>query len=234
MFESVSGYLNNVSNYFFGDNQPATNYNNNIYQNNPAVTYGRDSLDLSAKLVNPNVFVPRNNPTFLDVFNGKISSLLKPLVETVTHTDLYQSLRTLVTTSHKDISGRAIKLNAEAAKHFDKLVNISKQKGVSVRVSSSYRSVEHQAQLFRSAVRKYGNTTAASKWVAPPGKSQHNYGNAIDLSLHRNGKKVSQREFDQIIAEAGFYRPMSYEGWHIEPTSTKKIRSKIAKISGMV
>lgn len=233
MFESVSGYLNSVSGYLFGTSQGTGNYVNND-QSTSAFSYNGDTLNISSRLVNPNVFVPRNNPTLIDVFNGKISSLLKPLVETVTHSDLYQSLRTLVTTPHKDVSGRSIKLNAEAAKHFDKLVNISKQKGVSVRVSSSYRSVEHQAQLFRSAVRKYGSTSAASKWVAPPGKSQHNYGNAIDLSIHRNGKKVSQREFDQIIAEAGFYRPMSYEGWHIEPISTKGIRSKVAKISGMV
>ncbi|GIW23591.1 MAG: hypothetical protein KatS3mg068_2598 [Candidatus Sericytochromatia bacterium] len=57
----------------------------------------------------------------------------------------------------------------------------------------------------------------------------HNYGYAIDLAMYyRNGKKLSQTEFDKIIEEAGFYRPMDYEGWHIEPIYTKGRRKQIA------
>lgn len=133
----------------------------------------------------------------------------------------------LVTTKYKDVSGRPIKLAPESAFCFEKLMNIANQKGISVRVSSSYRSVDHQKKLFENAVKKYGSESAARKWVAPPGKSQHNYGYAIDLSLYKNGKKLSQSEFDKIIGQAGFYRPMSYEGWHIEPISTKGKRKDI-------
>lgn len=134
---------------------------------------------------------------------------------------------TIVSTGYKDASGRIIKLNTEAAACFDQLMKIAKQNGVSVRVSSSFRDVDHQARLWKEALKKYGSESAARKWVAPPGKSQHNYGNAIDLSLYKNGKKLSQSEFDRLIGMAGFYRPMSHEGWHIEPISTKHKRKEM-------
>src|SRR3990167_8235935 len=48
--------------------------------------------------------------------------------------------------------------------------------GGRVWVMSGYRSPERQAELFASAVEKYGSEAAARKWVAPPGKSQHGMG----------------------------------------------------------
>lgn len=82
-----------------------------------------------------------------------------------------------------------------------------------VRIGSGFRSNEHQAQLFQNAVRKYGSVAAARKWVAPPGHSQHNKGNAADLEfltpeakawVHANAERY------------GLAFPMGYEPWHIE------------------
>lgn len=131
----------------------------------------------------------------------------------------------IVETSYRDINGKPVKLNQEAAYYFNNLIDIAGRKGIDVRVDSSYRTVAEQKVLWNQALKKYKNQSTASMWVAPPGKSQHNIGNAIDLSMYKNGRQVSQSEFDKVISEAGFYRPMSWETWHIEPISTVNLRN---------
>jgi LAS superfamily LD-carboxypeptidase LdcB len=54
-----------------------------------------------------------------------------------------------------------------------------------LRVASGYRSNERQAELWANALAKYGDEATARKWVAPPGRSQHNHGSAIDLGICR-------------------------------------------------
>lgn len=132
----------------------------------------------------------------------------------------------IINTGHKDAKGNPVRLTREAAAGYDKILAITKQRGITVRTVSTYRSVEQQRYLWENALKKYGSPAAARKWVAPPGKSRHNRGQAIDLYMYRNGKKIPQSEFDQIVAQAGMYRPMSWETWHIEPVSTKKARGQ--------
>jgi zinc D-Ala-D-Ala carboxypeptidase len=48
-------------------------------------------------------------------------------------------------------------------------------------VNSGWRSRKHQEQLFREAVSKYGSKEEAARWVATPGTSAHETGNAVDL-----------------------------------------------------
>lgn len=90
--------------------------------------------------------------------------------------------------------------------------------GAQIGVKSGYRSPEHQAELFARAVQKYGSEAAARKWVAPPGHSQHNRGNAIDLSY---GSPEAMRVAHQMAAQYGLTFPMSYENWHIEPVGAR-------------
>ena len=130
----------------------------------------------------------------------------------------------IVTTSHKDAHGNFIRLTREAGAGLAKIMSLAKSRGIQVKVTSAYRSVDQQEFLWERALTKYGSTQAARKWVAPPGKSRHNYGKAIDMHLYRQGKKISQKEFDEIIALAGMYRPMSWEGWHVEPLSPQNER----------
>lgn len=81
--------------------------------------------------------------------------------------------------------------------------------GGRVWVVSGFRSVERQQQLWDAAVRKYGSETAARKWVAPPGKSNHNKGEAVDLG-------GDLRLARQLAARVGLVFPMSHEPWHVE------------------
>lgn len=82
-----------------------------------------------------------------------------------------------------------------------------------LRVTSGFRSNDTQQRLWNDAVAKYGSEAAARRWVAPPGKSQHNFGNAADL------KYLSEdaRQWAHANAEKyGLTFPLSNEDWHIE------------------
>lgn len=86
-------------------------------------------------------------------------------------------------------------------------------------IQSAYRSPEHQARLFEAAVKKYGSVSAARRWVAPPGKSQHGDGEAVDLSY---GSEKARQWMHQNAARFGMRFPMQHEPWHIEPADARK------------
>lgn len=84
---------------------------------------------------------------------------------------------------------------------------------VKIGINSGYRSPETQERLWKEALAKYGSEAEARKWVAPPGKSQHNHGNAADL------KYLSPAAQDWVHQNAGNYGlafPLSNEPWHVE------------------
>lgn len=83
----------------------------------------------------------------------------------------------------------------------------------SLRVSSGYRSPEKQAELWQGALAKYGSPEAARKWVAPPGRSQHNHGNAADLKYL---SPAAQEWAHANAAQYGLAFPLSNENWHVE------------------
>jgi hypothetical protein len=86
------------------------------------------------------------------------------------------------------------------------------------RIFSGYRSPERQAQLFNAAVKRYGSVSAARKWVAPPGRSQHNNGMAADLRFASDAAKAWAH---QNAAKYGLRFPMGHEPWHIELSSAR-------------
>lgn len=82
-----------------------------------------------------------------------------------------------------------------------------------LRITSGYRSPEKQAELYAEALKKYGSPAAARKWVAPPGKSNHNHGTATDLKYMGD----AAREWAHAnAANYGLAFPLSNEPWHIE------------------
>ncbi|MGH2748685.1 MAG: D-alanyl-D-alanine carboxypeptidase family protein [Actinomycetota bacterium] len=80
-----------------------------------------------------------------------------------------------------------------------------------VRVVSGYRSPEEQAALWADALRRYGSAEAADDWVAPPGRSMHNQGLAVDLG---GDLDLAAR----LVRELGLplHRPLPNEPWHFE------------------
>lgn len=86
--------------------------------------------------------------------------------------------------------------------------------GGRVWITSGFRSVERQQQLWNAAVAKYGSEAAARKWVAPPGRSHHNHGIAADLGFANAG---ARQWVHDNASRFGLYFPMEWEPWHIEP-----------------
>lgn len=110
-----------------------------------------------------------------------------------------------------------------------------------VYVVSAFRSIDKQRVLFEDAMKRYGSTTAAAKWVAPPGKSNHGptlddaghkvadqakdgrWGSAVDLGVPGytavSGQWPAELEtkVNIIAARHGLASPMDWEDWHFEP-----------------
>ncbi len=98
------------------------------------------------------------------------------------------------------------------------IASMPKELQGSVTVNSGFRSVERQQQLWLEALKKYGSPEAARKWVAPPGNSQHNRGNAADLGY----KSDASRQWVHANAnQFGLNFPMGHEPWHIEDSSAR-------------
>lgn len=87
-----------------------------------------------------------------------------------------------------------------------------------IKLLSGFRSEDRQRQLFDAAVKKYGSVAAARKWVAPPGKSQHNHGSAYDL---RYGSDEAKKWVHANAEKFGLQFPMAHEPWHIEPMGAR-------------
>jgi len=104
------------------------------------------------------------------------------------------------------------------------------QAGQTIKIFSGYRSIERQAQLYRAAVIEYGSETEARKWVAPPGRSRHNFGLAVDLKYGLNqdsrgqgsqSARASKMWAHTNASRFGLTFPMNHEPWHIEPVGAR-------------
>jgi len=85
--------------------------------------------------------------------------------------------------------------------------------GGGITINSGYRSPERQAELYAAALKKYGSEAAARKWVAPPGKSNHNRGAAADLGY---ANPDVEKWAHANAAQYGLNYRMGHEPWHIE------------------
>ena len=97
--------------------------------------------------------------------------------------------------------------------------------GIPLQITSAYRSPELQAQLYASAVERYGSPQAARRWVAPPGRSQHNYGTAVDFALNGSLIRDADSPAAQFIRnnaeQYGLSVPMDWEPWQVESIGSR-------------
>lgn len=80
-----------------------------------------------------------------------------------------------------------------------------------VHVASGWRSPEHQRHLWDQALARYGSPEVADNWVAPPGRSMHEVGLAVDLGGDLELAVSLVQRFGLPL-----YRPMPWEPWHFE------------------
>jgi D-alanyl-D-alanine dipeptidase len=91
----------------------------------------------------------------------------------------------------------------------------AKKDGQRIYIVSGYRTLSRQKTLFANAIRKYGSTTEASKWVAPPLVSHHPWGIAIDVNYPNEPVGAGWLEIHG--SKFGLCRVFENEWWHFEP-----------------
>jgi zinc D-Ala-D-Ala carboxypeptidase len=91
----------------------------------------------------------------------------------------------------------------------------AKKDGQALYIASGFRSLSRQKTLFAQAVKKYGTTAEASKWVAPPLVSHHPWGIAIDVNYPDEPVGAGWLEING--SKFGLCRVFENEWWHFEP-----------------
>lgn len=129
-------------------------------------------------------------------------------------------------------------LNADFAAKMDKFLGAAKEAGVNPGYTSGYRGTAHQAVLrsnkeaeIKAAHPDWSDgkvDRVASSWVAKPGGSMHNKGNAMDLAdesdkgdLKGFGKTKFAAWAHANAAQFGLTFPLANEPWHIEPIGAR-------------
>ena len=138
-----------------------------------------------------------------------------------------------------------IKMDVVTDRAYRKMRDAAKQDGISLWVSSGYRSVKRQEQLFKQEIKAYEKTAGtrkeaeafAEKSVARPGYSEHNTGLAIDLNgvLDSFDGTDAFRWLDAHAQEYGFIlrypkdkqeiTKIKYEPWHYRYVGTEHARA---------
>ncbi len=105
------------------------------------------------------------------------------------------------------------KMTTGTAADLQQMSKAAERDGVALTINSAFRDPNYQAKLFKQAVAKYGSVAAARKWVAPPGRSQHQTGKAVDISMGKGSGRVHEW-LRQNAAKFGFTQSYSWEPWH--------------------
>ncbi len=87
--------------------------------------------------------------------------------------------------------------------------------GVTMSITSGWRSRPHQQRLFARAVAEYGSESEASRWVAPPDSSAHVTGDAVDI-----GPSEADVWLVRHGAAYGLCQVFANEAWHFELATT--------------
>lgn len=109
-------------------------------------------------------------------------------------------------------SPEATGLDPELLRRFDDAAAAAAADGVTLAITSGWRTAEEQQRLVDEAVATYGSAAAAHRWVLPPDKSAHVHGLAIDV-----GPPSGATWLGEHGAQFGLCRTYANEGWHFEP-----------------
>ncbi|GAB0107144.1 M15 family metallopeptidase [Nocardia sp. JMUB6875] len=83
--------------------------------------------------------------------------------------------------------------------------------GVSLWITSGYRTPAEQESLWEDGLQTYGSPEAARRWVLPPNESTHVTGQAIDV-----GPREGAQWLEDNGSHWGLCRMYDNEWWHFE------------------
>lgn len=89
-----------------------------------------------------------------------------------------------------------------------------------ISISSANRTREEQQVLWdRELAKQGGNVAAARKNVAPPGGSNHEHGEAMDIKF---ASPRARQWMHENAGRYGMHFPLAHEPWHIEPIAGRR------------
>ena len=91
----------------------------------------------------------------------------------------------------------------------------ARREGVTLVITSGFRTAARQDYLYKRAIAKYGSAEEASKWVLPPDKSHHPDGIALDVNYPGDPEDTKWLELNGY--KYGLCRVYKNEWWHFEP-----------------
>lgn len=85
-----------------------------------------------------------------------------------------------------DANGKKVKVEEKTYEAYMKLKEFLETKNIIVGITSAYRSLKDQEDVYHDFVNRYGEDYA-SKFVAPVGASEHHTGLAVDIDIKVDG-----------------------------------------------
>lgn len=105
-------------------------------------------------------------------------------------------------------------LEKEAFRHWEMLKAHLKVEGIVIDISSAYRSLETQENIFLDYMKKYG-LEEAEKLVAMPGMSDHHTGQALDIVIFKNDKCIEDKNelYKEVKIFKKIHKSLKYFGF---------------------
>ena len=110
-----------------------------------------------------------------------------------------------------DLPQTAHALDPELARRFAAAQSAAAADGLTLTLTSGWRSAAEQQALVDDAVERYGSLEEARRWVLPPESSAHVQGTAIDVGPTEGALWLGEHGF-----ELGLCRTYANEIWHFE------------------
>lgn len=107
------------------------------------------------------------------------------------------------------------KLDPDLRAALESAMHDARHEGVTIHVTSGWRSRAHQERLFAEAVSRYGSEEEARRYVAPPDASAHVTGDAVDI-----GPRSADEWLSRHGADYGLCQVFANEVWHYELATT--------------
>jgi len=176
-----------------------------------AIGVGFFSTEQATKLpANPNVEVA-TLPT-IQCFDLN-SLLMLTTADSVCPSDL-TFLGDAALTESRTATGEVTDIHPLLLARFTAAQSFARADGVVLTLSSGFRTLERQQELFEREVAIRGSETEAAKWVLPPHSSHHPQGLAIDVNYP--GDKPGAYWLEKNGARFGLCRVYANEWWHFE------------------
>ena len=144
-----------------------------------------------------------------------------------------------------DVDNEEIQVEKETYDHYLDLKNFLLTKNITIGISSGFRSLERQQEIYEEFIVKYG-INYANKIVAPVGTSEHHTGLALDIDLKINDRFLETnmelmeheeiyQEIHKYLSNFGFILryPKNKEektGYPYEPWHIRYVGKFVAKI----